>query len=89
MLLLQFFGDLFACLFDRYALALQSQGAGANSGNQLALRRYQRAIAGSAVVRQNMLGIQARDLIQNCKPAARRPPIAIDIRHSPVLHDIA
>src|SRR5579863_2490377 len=86
MLRFEFGADVFSGIIGRYALAFQRKRSFANFGDQIPFRRHQRTIPRSAVVRQHMGGVEVGNLVQHRKPARTRAAVAIDVRHSLVLH---
>ena len=78
--------DLLPGVIGRYALALERERSRTDFGDQIQFRSHERTIAGSAMVGQDMRGVEGGYLLQHGKPARRCAAVAEDVRHSLVLH---
>src|ERR1017187_5856568 len=81
--------DLLPGIIGRYALALERKRSHADFGDQVPFRGHERTIAGSAMVGQDMGGVEGGCLLQHSKPARRCAAVAEDVRYGLVLHYVA
>ena len=81
--------NLFSSVVGRYALALERERPRTDSRDQFYFRGHERTIPGSAMIGQNMRGIERGYLVQHRKPARRRAAVPEDVGYGLVLHYVA
>ena len=89
MLRLEVGADLLPGFVGRHTLTLERERPGTDVGDQSPFLRHQGTIAWSAMVRQDVFGVEAGDFVQHCQPTRRCATISENIRYDLVLYDIA
>jgi hypothetical protein len=89
MLRFEIGADFFTGVIGQYALALERERSRTDFGDQIQFCRHERTVAGSAMIGQDMCGVEGCYLLQHSKPARRCAAVAEDVRHGLVLHYVA